>query len=125
MEVKSELNLKDAYIKRYPESVKNMKSFYWEVEDFSIETQDVSGLVSWLEKQGRKEEAAELSENADRVFTLSITNTDGEYYQLNSNLLSYDRTNSLDKVVKKVRNSYVYNIASISWDADTKTITFA
>ena len=118
-------DLRTAFINKIPQGLKDRKSFMLNVVKINVSQSNVDGLIDWLRKNDRDARADEIEENRDKFFDISIVADDGSTELFNSSILSYDKTNSLDKLVVKSENGFDYYVSSMCWDADNKELTFA
>ena len=118
-------DLRTAFINKIPQGLKERKSFVLNVVKIDIRQSDVSNLIDWLRKNGREDRANEIEENKNRFFDISILADDGSTELFNSGILSYDKKNSLEKLVVKSGDGFDYYVSTITWDADNKELLFA
>ena len=118
-------DLRTAFINKIPQGLKERKSFVLNVVKIDIRQSDVSNLIDWLRKNGREDRANEIEENKNRFFDISIIADDGSTELFNSGILSYDKKNSLEKLVVKSGDGFDYYVSTITWDADNKELLFA
>lgn len=118
-------DLRTAFVDKIPQGLKGRKSFVLNVVKIDVKPSNVDNLINWLRKNGREERADEIEANKNRFFDISILADDGSTEIFNSSILSYDKKNSLEKLIVKSQGGYDYFISSITWDADSKELTFA
>ena len=118
-------DLRTAFINKFPQGLKGRKSFILNVVKIDVMPSNVDNLINWLRQNNQEERADEIEENRDRFFDISIITDDGTTELFNSGILSYDKTNSLEKLIVKSGNGFDYYISSMIWDADSKELTFA
>ena len=121
----SPLNLNDAFIKRFPQGLKGRKSFLLTVENFSVTQSNIDGLLNWLRENNREEDAIELDKNRERIFDIHVLSKENGYEIFNSSILVYDSKNTLKPLILTAGEKFKYTISTISWDADSKILTFA
>ena len=121
----SPLNLNDVFIKRFPQGLKGRKSFLLTVENFSVTQSNIDGLLGWLREKGREEDAVELEKNRERVFDIHVLSRENGSETFNSNVLAYDIKNTLKPLILTAGEKFKYIISTISWDSDSKILTFA
>jgi hypothetical protein len=118
-------DLRTAFINKIPQGLKGRKSFTLNVVKIDVRLSDVSNLIDWLLKNGREDRANEIEANKDRFFDISIIADDGSTELFNSGILSYDKKNSLEKLIVKSDNGYDYYVNTMTWDASNKELFFA
>jgi hypothetical protein len=118
-------DLRTAFINKIPQGLKDRKSFALNVVKIDVRQSDVSNLIDWLLKNGREDRANEIEANKARFFDISIITDDGSTELFNSSILSYDKKNTLKKLVVKSNDGFDYYVSSMSWDADNKELLFA
>jgi hypothetical protein len=118
-------DLRRAFVDKIPQGVKGRKSFTLNVVKIDVKPSNVGNLIDWLRKNDREERANEIEENKHRIFDISIICDDGTQELFNSSILSYDKKNTLKKLVVKSGDGFEYYISSITWDADSKELIFA
>ena len=118
-------DLRTAFITKVPQGLKERKSFILKVVKIDVRQSNVENLIDWLRKNDRQDRADEVEQNKDRYFDISILTGDGSTELFNSSILSYDKKNSLDKLVVKSKNGFDYYVSSMSWDASAKELVFA
>jgi hypothetical protein len=118
-------DLRTAFISKFPQGLKGRKSFVLNIAKIEVRQSNVDNLIDWLRKNEQEDKANEIEENKDRFFDISIVCDDGTQELFNSGILSYDKTNSLDKLVVKSGDGFEYYINSMTWDADNKELIFA
>jgi len=118
-------DLRTAFINKIPQGLKGRKSFVLNVVKIDVKPSNVEGLIDWLLKNGQEARATEIEQNKDRFFDISIITDDGSTELFNSSILSYDKKNTLEKLVVKSNDGFDYYVSSMSWDADNKELLFA
>ena len=118
-------DLRTAFISRIPQGLKGRKSFALKVVKIDVKPSNVENLIDWLRKNDRDDRADEVEANKDKFFDISIVADDGSTELFNSSILSYDKKNSLDKLVVKSGDGYDYYVSEMIWDADKKELLFA
>ena len=118
-------DLRTAFISRIPQGLKGRKSFALKVVKIDVKPSNVENLIDWLRKNDRDDRADEVEANKDKFFDISIVADDGSTELFNSSILSYDKKNSLDKLVVKSGDGYDYYVSEMIWDADKKELIFA
>ena len=118
-------DLRTAFVDKIPQGLKGRKSFALNVVKIDVTPSNVDNLIDWLRKNDREARADEIEENRDRFFDISILTEDGSTELFNSSILSYDKKNTLEKLIVKSENGFDYYISSMIWDADNKELTFA
>ena len=118
-------DLRTGFINIIPQGLKDRKSFVLNVVKIDVKQSDVSNLIDWLLKNGREDRANEIEENKNRFFDISIIADDGSTELFNSGILSYDKKNSLEKLVVNSGVVFDYYVSTITWDADNKELLFA
>ena len=122
---RSSHDLRTAFINKFPQGLKGRKSFMLNVVKIDVVKSNMKNLIDWLQRNGQDDRAKEIEENENRFFDISIICDDGTQELFNSGILSYDKTNSLEKLVVKSGDGYDYYVSSITWDADNKNLVFA
>ena len=122
---RSSCDLRTAFINKIPQGLKGRKSFVLNVVKIDVVKSNVDNLIDWLRKNEQENRANEIEANRDKFFDISIVCDDGSTELFNSGILSYDKTNSLEKLIVKSGNGFDYFISSITWDADSKELIFA
>ena len=117
-------DLRTAFIAKIPQGLKNRKSFVLKVVKIDVRQSNVDNLINWLQRNGQEERADEVEANKDRFFDISVVADDGSTELFNSSILSYDKKNSLNKLVVKSGDGFDYYVHSMTWDADTKELLF-
>ena len=118
-------DLRTAFINKFPQGLKGRKSFMLKVAKIDVMPSNVQNLIDWLRRNNQEDRADEIEENRDKFFDISIICDDGTQELFNSGILSYDKTNSLEKLVVKSGDGFEYYINTITWDADKKELIFA
>ena len=118
-------DLRTAFINKFPQGLKGRKSFILNVVKIDVMPSNVDNLINWLRQNNQEERADEIEENRDRFFDISIICDDGTQELFNSGILSYDKKNTLKKLIVKSGDGFEYYINTITWDADSKELTFA
>lgn len=118
-------DLRTAFVSKYPQGLKGRKSFVLNVVKIDVVKSNMKNLIDWLQRNGQDDRAKEIEENENRFFDISILCDDGTQELFNSSILSYDKKNSLEKLVIKSGNGFDYYVSSMSWDADNKELLFA
>lgn len=118
-------DLRTAFISKIPQGLKDRKSFTLNVVKIDVRQSDVSNLIDWLLKNGREDRANEIEANKDRFFDISIIADDGSTELFNSGILSYDKKNSLEKLVVKSDSGFDYYVNTMTWDASNRELFFA
>ena len=118
-------DLRNAFINKFPQGLKGRKSFILNVVKIDVMPSNVDNLINWLRQNNQEERADEIEENRDRFFDISIICDDGTQELFNSGILSYDKKNTLKKLIVKSGDGFEYYINTITWDADSKELTFA
>ena len=118
-------DLRTAFITKVPQGLKERKSFILKVVKIDVRQSNVENLIDWLRKNDRQDRADEVEQNKDSYFDISVLTGDGSTELFNSSILSYDKKNSLDKLVVKSKNGFDYYVSSMSWDASAKELVFA
>jgi hypothetical protein len=118
-------DLRTAFINKFPQGLKGRKSFMLNVVKIDVRQSNVDGLIDWLQRNGQDDRADEIEANKEKFFDISIICDDGTQEIFNSSILSYDKKNTLKKLVVKSGDGFEYYISSITWDADKKELIFA
>ena len=118
-------DLRTAFINKFPQGLKGRKSFMLNVVKIDVVKSNMKNLIDWLQRNGQEDRASEIEANKERFFDISVVADDGSVELFNSSILSYDKKNSLDKLIVKSGNGFDYYVSSISWDADNKELVFA
>jgi len=118
-------DLRTAFISKIPQGLKERKSFTLNVVKIDVRQSDVSNLIDWLLKNGREDRANEIEANKDRFFDISIVADDGSTELFNSGILSYDKKNSLEKLIVRSDNGFDYYVNTMTWDASNRELFFA
>ena len=118
-------DLRTAFINKIPQGLKERKSFVLNVVKIDVKQSDVSNLIDWLLKNGREDRANEIEANKDRFFDISIVADDGSTELFNSGILSYDKKNSLEKLIVRSDNGFDYYVNTMTWDASNRELFFA
>jgi hypothetical protein len=118
-------DLRNAFINKIPQGLKGRKSFVINVVKIDVTKSNVQNLIDWLRKNGQDDRANEIESNKEKFFDISIICDDGSTELFNSSILSYDKKNTLEKLIIKSKDGFDYFISSITWDADKKELVFA
>ena len=118
-------DLRTAFVDKIPQGIKDRKSFAIKVVKIDVKQSNVDNLIDWLRKNDRESRANEIEANKDRIFDISIVADDGSTELFNSSILSYDKKNTLEKLVVKSGDGFDYYVSSMSWDASAKELVFA
>ena len=118
-------DLRTAFINKIPQGLKGRKSFVLNVVKIDVRQSNVDNLIDWLQRNGQEDRATEIEQNKDRFFDISIITDDGSTELFNSSILSYDKKNTLEKLVVKSADGFDYYVSSMSWDASAKELVFA
>ena len=118
-------DLRTAFVNKIPQGLKGRKSFILNVCKIDVQPSNVDNLINWLRQNNQEERADEVEANKNRFFDSSIICDDGTQELFNSGILSYDKTNSLEKLVVKSGDGFEYYINTMTWDADNKELLFA
>jgi 7,8-dihydro-6-hydroxymethylpterin-pyrophosphokinase len=118
-------DLRNAFINKIPQGLKDRKSFTLNVVKIDVKPSNVDNLIDWLRRNEREDRADEIEANRERFFDISILTDDGNTELFNSGILSYDKKNTLEKLIVKSQDGYDYFISSMTWDADNKNLLFA
>ena len=121
----SAYDLRTAFINKIPQGLKGRKSFVLNVVKIDVTPSNVDNLINWLRKNEQEDRANEIEENKSRFFDISIVADDGSTELFNSGILSYDKKNTLEKLVVKSADGFDYYVSSMSWDASAKELVFA
>ena len=114
-----------AFINKFPQGLKERKSFTLNVVKIDVKPSNVDNLINWLRNNDNNDRADEIEENKSRFFDISIVADDGSTELFQSSILSFDKKNSLNKLVVKSGNGFDYYVSSMTWDADNKELLFA
>ena len=118
-------DLRTAFVNKFPQGLKGRKSFVINVAKIEVMPSNVDNLINWLRQNNQEDRADEIEENRDKFFDISIVCDDGSTEIFNSSILSYDKKNSLEKLVVKSGDGFDYYVSVITWDADKKELVFA
>ena len=118
-------DLRTAFVDKFPQGLKGRKSFMLKVAKIDVTPSNVDNLIDWLRRNDREARADEIEANRDKFFDISIVCDDGSTELFNSSILSYDKKNTLEKLVVKSKDGFEYYISSMTWDAENKELTFA
>ena len=122
---RSSCDLRTAFINKIPQGLKGRKSFVLNVVKIDVVKSNMKNLIDWLQRNGQDDRAKEIEENENRFFDISIITDNGTTELFNSSILSYDKKNTLEKLIVKSGNGFDYYVSSITWDADSKELIFA
>lgn len=113
-----------AFINKFPQGLKERKSFTLNVVKIDVKPSNVDNLIDWLRRNDRDDRAEEIEANKDRFFDISIVCNDGSVELFNSGILAFDKKNTLGKLVVKSKNGYDYYVNTMTWDASAKELLF-
>ena len=118
-------DLRTAFVNKIPQGLKGRNSFMLNVVKIDVTPSNVEGLIDWLRTNDKEERANEIEANKSRFFDISVVADDGNVELFNSSILSFDKKNTLEKLVVKSKNGFDYYVSSMSWDAAAKELIFA
>lgn len=118
-------DLRTAFVDKFPQGLKDRKSFVLNVAKINVKPSNVDNLIDWLKKNDREDRANEIEQNRDRFFDISIIAADGTAELFNSGILAFDKKNTLKELVVKSGNGFDYYVSSMTWDAAAKELIFA
>lgn len=118
-------DLRTAFVDKFPQGLKDRKSFVLNVVKIDVKPSNVDNLISWLRQNNREDRANEIEANKDRIFDISIIADDGTSELFNSGILAYDKKNTLKELIVKSENGFEYYINTMTWDASNKELIFA
>ena len=122
---RSSCDLRTAFINKFPQGLKGRKSFFLNVVKIDVVKSNMKNLIDWLQRNGQDDRAKEIEENENRFFDISIITDNGTTELFNSSILSYDKRNSLEKLIIKSEDGFDYYINTMSWDAENRELFFA
>ena len=117
-------DLRTAFVNKFPQGLKDRKSFTLNVVKIDVTQANVANLIDWLRKNGQEERANEIEDNQDRFFDISIVADDGSTELFNSGILAYDKKSTLEKLIVKSKNGFDYYVNTMTWDASAKELLF-
>ena len=117
-------DLRTAFVDKFPQGLKGRKSFTLNVVKINVTQSNIDNLIDWLRRNNKEDRADEIEANKDRFFDISIITDDGTTELFNSSILSYDKKNTLEKLIVKSKNGFDYYVNTMTWDASAKELLF-